>query len=636
MHRKIGFKLSLVVGITTILIVGIYSFYAVASQSRALLAEAEDHANQLSDTIKTSTHQYMLANQREQLHQTIQVVGKHLGICGVRILNKEGSIMYSSDLDEIGAEVDMGAEACYACHASDRPLESLPIHDRTRVFQLAGEPSRRLGVINPIHNERACWDADCHAHPPTTTVLGVLDVTVCLTKIDRQIRQSKFKGVAFAIISIAAISCILGIFLRKLVTRPVDDLLKATNRVSMGDFSCAIENPGEDELGQLAHSFNNMTSKLSAMRMQLFQSDKMASLGRLAAGIAHELNNPLTGVLTYSSFLLKRAESNPELKSDLEVIVRETKRTREIVKGLLDFSRQSVPKLSEVDINEVVDRTIIVVSNQLKINRIESKLELDPTLPDISVDSNQIQQVLLNLVVNAIDAIGKDGGTITLSSRVVSLSPKGIVKIESATCGNGHSLIDNRHKIEGMPAIRVKTKLKGNVGFLHIDPVYGGQRHHYGIQLVEGVSLDVYCPECDVSLIHPTKKCPECGASVYVLHTRDKGTIEGCARCGGSWQQWEVVDREGERKYIEVAVSDTGAGIAQEEINNIFEPFYSTKGQKGTGLGLSVIWGIVDNHGGTISVQSKVGQGTTFTVRLPAETKPIIASDEADSGGGRA
>ena len=140
----------------------------------------------------------------------------------------------------------------------------------------------------------------------------------------------------------------------------------------------------------------------------------------------------------------------------------------------------------------------------------------------------------------------------------------------------------------------------------------------------------VHCPDCDVSLIHPTKKCPECGAAVYVLRTRDKGTVEGCARFGGTWQEWEYVDREGKRTYIEVTVTDTGVGIPPEDINHIFEPFYSTKGQKGTGLGLSVIWGIVDNHEGTISVKSKVGKGTTFTVRLPADSEPAIRPGETN------
>ena len=626
MYRKIGFKLGLAVGITAILIIGTYSYYALRSQSRALVAEVEEHAHQLSETIKNSTHQYMLANHRDQLHETINAIGKHLGICGIRIFNKDGFIVYSAKAEEIGTPVDKRAESCYGCHLADQPIERLPIEERTRIFRLAEGSPRGLGVINPIYNEPACWEAACHAHPAEKSMLGVLDVTICLTNIDAQIQQSKIKGIIFAVISIVCITGILGVFLKKLVTDPVDELVSATNRVSMGDFSYTIENPGKDELGQLATSFNNMTSKLSAMRMQLFQSDKMASLGRLSAGIAHELNNPLTGVLTYSSFLLKRASGNPELKKDLEVIVRETKRSREIVKGLLDFARQSVPKKSEVNINDIIDRTFLVVKNQLKIHRIEVIRNIDPDIPDIRVDSNQIQQVFLNLVVNAIDAIGKTGGTITIASTILSLSPRGIMKIQSAQCPNKHNLIDTRHKIEGMPSIRVKTKYKGNVGFVHIDPLYGGQRHHYGIQLLKDAPMEIHCPECDVSLVHPTKKCPECGSTVYVLQTVDKGTIEGCTRHGGTWQSWARVDEEGKRKYIEVSVTDTGVGIPQDEINDIFEPFFSTKGQVGTGLGLSVIWGIVDNHGGTISVDSTVGQGTTFTVRLPTEVQPMAVS----------
>ena len=127
----------------------------------------------------------------------------------------------------------------------------------------------------------------------------------------------------------------------------------------------------------LDESFNNMTKKLAEARMQLFQSDKMASLGRLAAGVAHEINNPLTGVLTYSSFLLKRTKNNPEIQEDLNVIVRETLRSREIVKSLLDFARQSVPKKSDADINEIIDKSISVIENQLSINKVKLVKELE-------------------------------------------------------------------------------------------------------------------------------------------------------------------------------------------------------------------------------------------------------------------
>ena len=248
-------------------------------------------------------------------------------------------------------------------------------------------------------------------------------------------------------------------------------------------------------------------------------------------------------------------------------------------------------------------------------------------MKEITVDANQIQQVVLNLIVNAIDAIGKNGGTIKISSSVLSLSPYSITQIRKATCQNNHSLIDTTHKIEGMPSIKVKTKYKGNEGYIHIDPIYGGQRHHFGIQLLKNETINLHCCECDVSLVHPDKKCPECGSPVYILHTPDQGMIEGCTRHGGTWQKWEVIDKQGNREYIEIKISDSGRGIEPEDINNIFEPFYSTKGQKGTGLGLSVIWGIIDNHEGTITVESEINKGTTFTVRLPVEQRRLIIPD---------
>ena len=119
----------------------------------------------------------------------------------------------------------------------------------------------------------------------------------------------------------------------------------------------------------LARSFNHMTRKISEARLQLVQSDKLASLGRLAAGVAHEINNPLTGVLTYSSMMLKRART-PDEQEDLKIIVRETIRCRDIVKSLLDFARQTVPTKRESDINEAILRASSVVERQLSLSRV--------------------------------------------------------------------------------------------------------------------------------------------------------------------------------------------------------------------------------------------------------------------------
>jgi two-component system, NtrC family, sensor kinase len=617
--QDIGLKLILVAGLTAILIISVFAYFNIQSLDASLQAEVERHANQLSETVKYSTRHDMLMNQRDRIHQVINEIGRQSSIGKVRVLNKTGEIIYSSVEEDIGTMVDKNAESCYACHSADRPLERLPIADRTRVFRVHPDSSRMLGIINPIFNEEACWSADCHVHPPQQTVLGVLDVTLPLDEVDRTIQKSRMEMLIFAVIAFLAISVIIGFFVERWVDTPVKGLLKATQQVADGNLSYRITPKRNDEIGKLAHSFNNMTDKLSEARLQLFQSDKLASLGRLAAGVAHEINNPLTGVLTYSSFLLKRTQDQPEIQEDLKVIVRETLRSREIVKSLLDFARQSIPKKNEADLNEIIDRAIAVVHNQITLGHVTLVKNLDPALPRLILDGNQIQQVFINLLVNGIDAMTGTDRTITIGTSVQKLSPVGMAQLKKATCPKRHSLVDATMRIEGLPAVRVKIRATGEDGFLYVDPLYGRHRDQTSWPITAGQIRQVSCPECSTSLIEPDVTCPLCGAPAYWLEIPTLGKWEACTRQGCDWQRWEAMDTGGLRDYAEITVSDTGSGIPSDALPRIFEPFFSTKGQKGTGLGLSVIWGIIDNHNGTIKVESELNKGTTFRIRLPFE-----------------
>jgi signal transduction histidine kinase len=513
--------------------------------------------------------------------------------------------------------VDKRAESCYACHSEDQPLEQISITERTRIFKVYPDSNRILGIITPIYNEKSCWQADCHAHPKNQKVLGVLDVSISLAEVDKAIITREWEIVIFAIIAIIAVGLLIAFFVRRWVSNPVNDLLNATQQVSQGNLNYAIKDLGNDEIGKLSSSFNNMTKKLAEARMQLFQSDKMASLGRLAAGVAHEINNPLTGVLTYSSFLLKRTKDNPELQEDLNIIVRETIRSREIVKSLLDFARQSVPKKSNANINEIIEKAISVIESQLSVKKIKIVKQSENNLPPITVDSNQIQQVFINLFVNASDAISKDGGTITIATKQISLSPFGVAQIKKASCPKRHILIDNDFKIDGLPALKVKIISAGKGGIIHLDPVYGKHRNHYYPEVKIDNNTKFVCPDCDTSLVQPDKSCPKCGAPVLAFEINGQGIYEVCSSVNSNWEKWDFVDSSGLKEYIEIRISDTGCGISKDDLPKIFEPFFSTKGQKGTGLGLAVIWGIIDNHNGTINVESEEKKGTTFILRLP-------------------
>ena len=501
MWNRISFKLIVATGGVAFAIITVFAYLILDAQQRQLLSELERGANQLSETIKSSTRHDMLLNRSESVDRIINTIAAQDGIEKVRIFNKEGEIILSTEPGDLGRMVDQQTEACDMCHTADEPLEKVAASKRTRVFT-AASGMRTFGIINPIYNEPSCWESECHTHDEDQKVLGVLDISMSLAEVDSNLQAGRMRLLVFALIAIAAISLIIYWLLERIVLKPVGEIVEATQKVAEGDLGHPIEIKKNDEIGKLASSFNDMVANLAEAQRQLLQSDKLSSVGRLAAGVAHEINNPLTGVLTYSSFLLKHAEDQPELKEDLEVIVRETKRCREIVKGLLDFSRQSASEKRPIQINEVVHNAHRIVEHQLTIQKILVETRLQQDLPLVDADMMQLEQVLVNLLVNAGDAIGSRGGTITIETDVTEVS-------------NG----------------------------------------------------------------------------------------------GGEQQPGDLL--------VRVRVTDTGCGIAPEQLNTICEPFFSTKGAQGTGLGLAIVWGIIEKHHGQLKIDSKVGRGTTFTILLP-------------------
>lgn len=435
MKNKISHKL-IAVGIVTIAIVGMFSYFITRSNHRTFIKKVELYAHQLSEIIKSSTKSEMLFYRQQNVHDIIDNIAQQEGIEKIRIFNKEGSIIYSSDRSVEGTMVDKQAEACYVCHAADQPLERLSISERTRIFQLK-DNERILGIINPIYNEPSCWLADCHVHSEEQKVLGVLDVDMSLAEVDRLTRENETKVLLLTLGAMIVISIFLWYFFQRLITRPVQRIVAATNAVATGNLSFQLEIKRNDELGHLGHSFNEMTHNLAEAQTQLYHSDKLASIGRLAAGVAHEINNPLTGVLTYSSFLFKRTKDDPEMKADLEIIVRETKRCREIVKDLLDFARPVPPNKKAVNVNDIIERALSIVANQLNFKHIVVHKELDDSLPEIRIDESQLQQVFINLLVNAADAIGEMGGTISVSSTTLIIEGKenAQIKVTDTGCG---------------------------------------------------------------------------------------------------------------------------------------------------------------------------------------------------------
>jgi two-component system, NtrC family, sensor kinase len=260
---------------------------------------------------------------------------------------------------------------------------------------------------------------------------------------------------SFLVVAAAGVLIVLG--LTYLITRtmihPLEEIVAASNRIAAGDLDHSVRVHSSDEIGHLARSFNEMVDSIKAMKLeleewgrtleqkvekrteelvtvqaQMAQSAKMASLGRLAAGVAHEINNPLGGILTFSMLALEECDEEHPMRQNLEIIVKQTLRCRETVKGLLDFARQSSQAASKTDVNAVVDKTLSLLEGQSIFQNVRTVRNLQPSLPPALIDAGQLQQVVVNIVLNAVDAM-EETGTLTVETCAVPDSSQVLLKI---------------------------------------------------------------------------------------------------------------------------------------------------------------------------------------------------------------
>jgi two-component system NtrC family sensor kinase len=388
-----------------------------------------------------------------------------------------------------------------------------------------GEPwIRRAFVVNAWYITAYEPIRDLHGSIIGMLYVGMLEAPY----VDLQSRVVvTFVGIA--VISVLLLSVIAYVSTTR-ITQPMHELLHATRRIAQGELDYRVNTKSTDEIGQLAHSFNHMTDELQkategyrtltktledkvktktdelvSTQNQLIQYEKLTAIGKLAAGIAHEINNPLTSILLNSHLIAEKMGRSSTLQDNVKMIIDETTRCGTIVKGLLQFSRQSVPEKRPAQINDIINDTLLLFESQILVSNVRVVKSLSDGLPLVMVDTNKIKQVFTNLLLNALDAMPK-GGVLTIASSI----------------------------------------------------------------------------------------------------TDDKA-------------------------HVEVSFADTGRGITAEQKGRIFDPFFTTKGMKGTGLGLSVSYGIIEQHSGTITVESEVGAGTEFTIHLPVkgnETKDKEVFDE--------
>jgi two-component system NtrC family sensor kinase len=330
-------------------------------------------------------------------------------------------------------------------------------------------------------------------------IIGMLYVGLLEGKYVEVRRRTVFVFLAVTLAG-SLLALTLSHYLSQRISGSLKQLVSGADQLARGNLDQRVEIRSGDEFQELAESFNSMAAALKKRDEQLkeqaarkvMESERLAMIGQLAAGVAHEINNPLTGIVTYSQLLLEKNPGEGSTRSSLQKIVTQANRCRKIVRGLLDFSRQSKPDERPCNVNAVLQECVSLVANQALFLNIELVRRFGENLPLVPMDPSQMQQVFMNLILNAAEATPADG-RLTLTTRV---------------------------------------------------------------------------------------------------------------------------DASG--RFLEFEFADTGCGIKPADLERIFDPFFTTKGaRRGTGLGLAISYGIVKEHRGTIAVESTVGQGTTFVVRLP-------------------
>lgn len=433
---KVGVYLFLALSIVTVSSAWLF----VRHRQQDLQNVVASNVTQIADIVVASTRYAMLMNKRVIAENIIEDIGKQKGIERLRVIAKDGTIVHSNVKSEVDTIVGQKDAPCVLCHLTQQPLKQVSDETRWRISQ-SSSGHRVLNTMRAIRNEASCSSASCHEHSPDQSVLGIIDIAYSLETIDKTMNEHVMQiiGSAFAFIIFLSVS--FSYLLQRMIYVPLKDLEKGADKVSAGQLDHTIPVRSADEFGRVSGAFNHMTDALKQSRSQLeefihgleakveartkellearaevAQGEKLASIGVLAAGIAHELNNPLTGVLTFTSLMRKRAADGSEDAEDLDLVISETKRCASIIRRLLDFAREKVPVRGYFDLNKVIEDTVRFVERPASLQQINITCELDPGLPEVWGDADLLKQVIMNLVVNAQQAI-EGSGDITIQSR---------------------------------------------------------------------------------------------------------------------------------------------------------------------------------------------------------------------------
>ncbi len=406
--------------VIVIIVAAVSGLVNVKTEEQQLLNTMILGADQLSKGITSATWHAMLDDNREAAYQVMQTIALKQGIDRIRMYNSAGQVMFSTNSEEARSSAVTKLDLAY------------PVRSR-----FGPDGRRRLEMLTPIYNERACSQAACHAHPADVKVLGVLDLALNLESVDHEVASMKVRVLLVTGIEITLISLCIIFFTRRFLGRPIEKLIEGTKAISQMELDKPLDIVGSsEELDELARSFETMrdrlrtalgeinqftqmleikvderTQQLKAAQKKLLHNDRLASLGQLSASVAHEINNPVSGVLNLSMLLQRMLKDDGvppnrigEFRKYLAQVVSETARVGRIVSDLLSFSRRSKPQRAPDDLNRIVKTTLSLAQHKMKLSNVSVEQNLCENSPLVACDASQMQQVVLNLLLNAAEA----------------------------------------------------------------------------------------------------------------------------------------------------------------------------------------------------------------------------------------
>jgi two-component system, NtrC family, sensor kinase len=499
LNRYLRFRSSIygrVVFIITLMSVFLFLSFGIIFRSvyeQYLNTVIRQNGNNVGSIVESALYQSMLANDKSTLQGTLDIIHTMSGIDEVNMYDSHDSLVYSSFSADTAAH---GNPNCITCHTDIATM--FPEKEKSyRIIDVKSTCSmnqtekgyRQLLIRSPILNERSCYTSSCHAHKASDEVLGSLLIKIPLNNLDKAVSKSSTEFFLLAIFTTIVLATLLILFTSNRIKKPLNAIIKASESVAKGDTSTRVEIiPNQlDDISMVSNAFNNMLDNINAdaielqnwshqleykvqkkseelleAQNELIHVEKIASLGKLSSSVAHEINNPLAGVLTYTKLVqkqLSKVETDPEAKESmmkhLKVIETETKRCGDIVKGLLDFSRKDQENFTTQHLNKVLKETYDLLAHQMKMGNIMFTSDLSAQSDLIYCSENQIKQACVAILVNASEAVMENG---EIMFRTFNPDQENI-KIEIIDNGSGISPDDMPHIFE--PFFSAKHKTSG-------------------------------------------------------------------------------------------------------------------------------------------------------------------------------